>query len=73
MLLFWGLDLELEAIILKTQTLMFALLQKMNDFIDKEIMGIAWDIDFENDIVISTITYDKYTLVKNINKYGLRI
>jgi hypothetical protein len=45
----------------------------MNDFIDKEIMGIAWDIDFENDIVISTITYDKYTLVKNINKYGLRI
>jgi len=57
--------------------------EKLNDKIDKEIMDIAWDIGFENDIVISTITYDKQTyekspcrfspLVQNITNSGLLI
>ncbi|KPA09191.1 nucleotidyltransferase [Candidatus Magnetomorum sp. HK-1] len=57
--------------------------ETLNDKIDKEIMDIAWNIGFENDIVISTITYDKHTfeespcrfspLVKNIINNGLLI
>ena len=31
----------------------------LNDAIDEAIMNIAWEIGFENDIVISTVTYSK--------------
>jgi predicted nucleotidyltransferase len=31
----------------------------LDDDIDQAIMDIAWEIGFENDIVISTVTYSK--------------
>jgi len=33
--------------------------KKLDDVIDKGIMDIAWEIGFENDIVISTTTYSQ--------------
>jgi uncharacterized protein len=31
----------------------------LDDAIDQEILKIAWEIGFENDVVISTVTYSK--------------
>lgn len=55
--------------------------KKLDDVIDKEIMNIAWETGFENDIVISTTTYSqdefdkgdcsKSPLVQNILEYGV--
>ncbi len=34
-------------------------LDRLDDAIDQAIMNIAWEIGFENDVVISTVTYSK--------------
>ena len=34
-------------------------LEKLDDIIDKAVMDIAWETGFENDIIISTVTYSK--------------
>jgi len=31
----------------------------INDDIDRKIMDIAWDVGFEHDVVISTVTYSR--------------
>lgn len=31
----------------------------LDDAVDQAIMNIAWEIGFENDVVISTVTYSK--------------
>lgn len=33
---------------------------ELDESVDQAIMDIAWEIGFNNDIVISTITYSKY-------------
>ena len=54
---------------------------KLDDESDSVIMEIAWQIGFENDVVISTVTYSKNEfekgpcsesgLVQNILDYGI--
>ena len=34
-------------------------LSKLNDEIDRIIMDIAWQVGFENDVVVSTLTYSR--------------
>jgi len=57
--------------------------ERMDDNIDRDIMDIAWNVGYENDIVISTVTYDRRTfesklyqyspLIKNITKNGILV
>ncbi len=54
---------------------------KLDDESDSAIMEIAWQIGFENDVIISTVTYSKEEfedgpcsesgLVQNILDYGI--
>ncbi|OHD69844.1 MAG: hypothetical protein A2W19_09580 [Spirochaetes bacterium RBG_16_49_21] len=54
---------------------------EMNDTIDKTIMDIAWNVGFNNDILISTVTYARKdfesgpvsagSFVKSIIKHGI--
>ena len=54
---------------------------KLDDEVDSVIMKIAWQIGFENDVIISTVTYSKEEfedgpcsesgLVRNILEYGI--
>ena len=54
---------------------------KLDDEFDSAIMDIAWQIGFENDLIISTVTYSKEEfeegpcsesgLVQNILGYGI--
>ena len=54
---------------------------KLDDISDSAIMKIAWQIGFENDVLISTVTYSKEEfedgpcaesgLVQNILDYGI--
>ena len=56
-------------------------LDKLDDVLDTTIMDIAWEIGFENDVVISTVTYSREEfekgpcsesgLVQNILDYGI--
>ena len=55
--------------------------EKLDDESDSTIMNIAWQIGFENDSIISTVTYSKEefedgpcsesALVQNILDYGI--
>jgi predicted nucleotidyltransferase len=54
---------------------------KLDDEADSAIMAIAWQVGFENDVIISTVTYSKEEfehgpcsesgLVQNILGYGI--
>jgi len=42
----------------------------LDDAIDQAIMKIAWEIGFENDVVISTVTYSKQETVDKDKNYN---
>lgn len=54
---------------------------RLDDEVDRVIMGIAWEVGFEHDVIISTVTYSKEefeigpcsesTLVHNILNEGV--
>jgi len=56
-------------------------LDRLDDVIDQIIMGIAWEVGFENDVIISTVTYSQQEfdvgpcsespLVQNIQSAGV--
>ncbi|MBI4620940.1 MAG: nucleotidyltransferase domain-containing protein [Desulfobacterales bacterium] len=55
--------------------------KRLDDLVDRAIMDIAWQVGFEHDIIISTVTYSqqefetgpcsKSTLVQNVLSAGV--